>query len=30
MTSVTIRMPKDVTEDLKKMAPLLGGLTISL
>jgi hypothetical protein len=24
MTSVTIRMPKDVVEDLKKVAPLLG------
>lgn len=24
MTSVTIRMPEDVVEDLKKVAPLLG------
>jgi predicted transcriptional regulator len=24
MTSVTIRMPEDVVEDLKKIAPLLG------
>jgi predicted transcriptional regulator len=24
MTSVTIRMPEDVVEDLKRMAPLLG------
>jgi hypothetical protein len=24
MTSVTIRMPKDIVEDLKKVAPLLG------
>ena len=24
MTSITIRMPKDVVEDLKRVAPLLG------
>ncbi|WP_017326692.1 hypothetical protein [Synechococcus sp. PCC 7336] len=24
MTAITIRMPEDVIEDLKKMAPLLG------
>ncbi|NJL88689.1 MAG: hypothetical protein HC916_01950 [Coleofasciculaceae cyanobacterium SM2_1_6] len=24
MTSITIRMPEDVVEDLKRMAPLLG------
>ena len=24
MTSITIRMPKDVLEDLKRVAPLLG------
>jgi hypothetical protein len=29
MTSVTLRIPEDVVEDLKKVAPLLGFLGIS-
>jgi len=30
MTTITIRMPEDVIEDLKQVAPLLGFLGINL